>query len=479
MSYKRKTESKISRPAKAKATINYKKLMPAQTNYGWIGRRNSPVVHDDGATHRKPSLMGLPRYEIIKRARALFQSNPYANLLIKKATTNIVGDDGYKLAVSSESNPEWADRVEKTFRDWTYEADIQGFDWITHQTMVCNQLLSEGDLAVLLNKEYERGGLQIIPAASIRSPDELGENQAVIDGIEVNNVLAPVAVHMVVGDPGSFQTKRTPIDYACLIANSQTCTDIRGIPPLIPYIDLFNNLEAINRNFTESTNIQAMHCYQLITDKDSLPARGQFQQNQQTYMNIDGVNMFNPAPGQRLEMLTPEIANIDIDKVNMAVLKIISMSLGIPIEAVFTSLGNYSSSQLAVMDAYKAYKSWQNILVHRYYQKMFKWWLKINVKDGLLPEPPADFSFRWLTPSYLFVNRVESTQADLLEIECGFATYKEKLANRGKDYEETIKQLKKEQEDRAKAGLPELPKSTFVQYAPEPLPAEKIDEEIR
>jgi hypothetical protein len=81
------------------------------------------------------------------------------------------------------------------------------------------------------------------------------------------------------------------------------------------------------------------------------------------------------------------------------------------------------------------------------------------VVQGVLPIDPVEYEenrdhflqHQWIPPGWPWVDPQKEVQADILAIESGLTTQTESLASRGRDFDETLQQIEREQ--RAKADM--------------------------
>jgi len=138
----------------------------------------------------------------------------------------------------------------------------------------------------------------------------------------------------------------------------------------------------------------------------------------------------------------------------------VAASLRYPYELLakqFTN--NYSGGRLALIDGRITFKVWQSILIEQVFRKLWARFIDRAVIQGLLPIDPVKYEenrdhflqHQWIPPGWPWVDPQKEVQADILAIEAGLTTQTESLASRGRDFDETLQQIEREQ--RAKADM--------------------------
>jgi capsid protein len=114
---------------------------------------------------------------------------------------------------------------------------------------------------------------------------------------------------------------------------------------------------------------------------------------------------------------------------------------------------NFSGGRLALIDGRITFRIWQQLDIETTYRKVWARFIDRCVVQGLLPVDPVKYEehrdhflqHAWIPPGWPWVDPEKEVNADILAIGAGLTTQTESLASRGRDFDETLVQIEREQ----------------------------------
>jgi lambda family phage portal protein len=114
---------------------------------------------------------------------------------------------------------------------------------------------------------------------------------------------------------------------------------------------------------------------------------------------------------------------------------------------------NFSGGRLALIDGRITFKNWQYCLIEQVLRKVWGRFIDRAVMQGLLPIDAITYEenrdhflqHQWIPPGWPWVDPEKEVKADVAAISAGLTTQTESLAARGRDFDETLQQIEREQ----------------------------------
>jgi hypothetical protein len=106
-----------------------------------------------------------------------------------------------------------------------------------------------------------------------------------------------------------------------------------------------------------------------------------------------------------------------------------------------------------LIDGRITFKNWQYCLIEQVLRKVWGRFIDRCVISGLLPVDPVKYEenrdhflqHQWIPPGWPWVDPEKEVKADVAAISAGLTTQTESLAARGRDFDETLQQIEREQ----------------------------------
>lgn len=448
-------------------------------------------------------------------AKDFATSNPQIATLLENLPTQAIGNgltlssrpDAKALGISPEAARELSDEIERQWQAWAsdpVECDATGRHNV-HQMAFAGfkSYLLSGELAFLLDWQSGGGALsrtkvRLLDSMQIdMSITRLDEKGSVFQGVQfdkANRVVGYWIRQSVPGDirqvrPAVFVKARTSWgrERAVLLFDLLGAGQVRGLTPLIASLSPAR-AKAMLREYTlDQALVQIMTPVTIESDlpnsiaMNGLTTEGQFgsgsafspesmvKSRLEYYagakIDLTPGKLGQLHPGDKLRMHRSEGPNSTYDPFDTSMGRDIAKSAGSSVEDMSGdySKTSFSASRLAQDTGFRITKRRRAAIAERFYGSVFRAWLEEACETGRLRLPIGTPQYWEATSAYskcawhgegvAVADKLKNVQADILEVENGFATFESKLAERGLDLETVVRQRKAERELFETAGL--------------------------
>ena len=201
-------KKKVVKPAIKSQNRNYTMasswLASFATNNGYDGSKGYNLF----GCSRDFSIEGLNYRELTVRAYQIYIANMYADQIMTRATTAVIGEG---LALEAKPNRQILTFTDDEYRNWSNRVEALFDLWATDKVLIDHykvknfyQLQTEidterrlGDVLVVLrpNRETDFLSIQVIKGSLIRTPlaVDINEGHKIVDGVELDASNAPIA----------------------------------------------------------------------------------------------------------------------------------------------------------------------------------------------------------------------------------------------------------------------------------------------
>jgi lambda family phage portal protein len=428
--------------------------------------------------------------EFRDKSRQLDKTECLARAATENFVTNVVSDglrpqskiDHRFIGISEEAAREFERQAEKIFElhSSTREIDFRRVQTFSQmQATIMRAVLIDGDcLAVRRFKPRKSAVLgttvQLIGGERLRSPLRGYVDADVREGVEVDFDGEPVAYHVLnrKGPLSSeIETIRIPryddsdILLALLIHSSRLPGQYRGEPFLAPVVDRFRQLERYTDAEIRASVLNAFYAAFITTETPEIEQRrmsalpAQLRPNEaRTQKNFgpEGGLMMELLKGEKVDTSAPGRPNANFEPFVQAVVKMISIGLGLPPEVLTQHFqSSYSAARGAILEAWKAYKVRRSWLVSEFCQPVYEWIVTESVLRGMLKAPGFEDPFKrrlylateWIGSTMSSIDPLKDARADEVKITKNMTESRRSVVERdGRDFEK----LKREIEDERK-----------------------------
>ena len=238
----------------------------------------------------------------------------------------------------------------------------------------------------------------------------------------------------------------------------------RGVPLFAPVMEQFRILS----QYIEATLVAARvaACFGAVVKTDYAygAAVGRSDDTNTDGQRLEG---FEPgmieylAPGQDITQIRPEQPTEAFAPFTESVFRLMGAGLGLPYEIILRDFSktNYSSARSALLQAYRIFTEWQQLVIDDYCQPLWELLLEEAWARGELSAPGFEQSFheytraQWIPPGWAWVDPLKEAQAYQLMESIGATSKAEVCAAQGKDWEAVAEQQAREKQRYEDLGL--------------------------
>ncbi len=422
------------------------------------------------------------------RSRSLLRNTPIASGAIRTNQVHVIGS-GLKL--QSRINAEvlgmteaeadvWQQTAESEFLSWAESLDCdinRGKNFYDFQNLVFRSILESGDCFVLpLFKEINTLNyglrLQVLEADRVENPNNKRDTTTLAGGVEKNKSGTPKKYWIRTQHPG---TEKTPIErkwdsISAFTGNGRRKLihvyeqlrpgQSRGIPYLAPVIEMLHQLGKYTDAELQSAVISSYFTVFVTTPEGGgnfstfLPSDEGGESTDEDYTMGSGA-IVGLAEGETIETANPGRPNATFDPFVMSLLRQIGTSLGLPFELLiqhFTK--SYSAARTAMLNAWKVFLTKRSFMVDHFCNLVYELWMEEAVlreriiAPGFLTDPLRRKAFLgnlWIGPAAGQIDPTKETAAAQARVDGFFSNISIESAAMGIDFDQNMKQVKREQ----------------------------------
>lgn len=434
------------------------------------------------------------------RARDLVRNTAVASGAVSQTTTNVVGTglslepapDAKFLNLTEDQSAQWIAAVKREWKLWANSKDVdlgRRMNFYQLQDLLFRARMESGDVFVLTPTKA-RGNvydlcLQAIEADRICNPKRVMNSDKIIDGIEVDEVGAPLRAHISNRHPGDLRNKNmawVAVDFygknnrrnILHLFKPLRPGQVRGVPDFSPLIELIKQLGTYTNAELQAAVTSAM--FSMFVKMDAEGFRELFDDEAASALvkdggrwdgNLDnGGRAVNLLPGEEVQAPNLGRPNSEFDPFVQSILRQIGMSLEIPYEVLIMHFqSSYSAARAAILSAWRTYRKWRDWMSTEFCQPVYELWLDEAVAKGRISAPgyfasplvrSAWANALWIGDGPGSIDPVKDVSAAKERVALGISTRAaESILHDGVDWETKHAQLLKEKKMRDEAGLTE------------------------
>jgi len=444
---------------------------------GYDGASTSARAASWGATNEGPNSGLVTALNGLRgRARAAYRNHPYIFKAINQLTSDEIGSGIIPRSLSSVSDqldPYW-----KMVSDNIDPEGLLDFSAMLAQISVGRRLAGE----VFIRKRVRRGAaatspLQLQVLESEYCPESMNEQRPngnnVKAGIEFNKRGQRVAYWFYTEHPldgrysvtsNGYGRRRVRIPARDVIHHYRPTRagQLRGEPDVTQSLVKTNTLE----KYTDSEMLrkESKSSYSGVVTRN--PAVFEADEDETTVsqgsMNVTPSSFIELLPGEDVNLFHGDDAGQGFDLFMDETLRAIAAGLEIPFELMS---GNYSAINdrllRGVMAPYRRrIRMDQQLTIKQVCRTVWSWALDAGVLSGKLSlsnyaNNTAEYNdVEWSPEAFSYINPLQDVQARALEVEKGFKSRQQSIAERGGDAELVDNQRKEDQDREETLGLP-------------------------
>jgi lambda family phage portal protein len=444
------------------------------------------------------------------RSRSLLRNTPIASGAIKTNQVHVIGS-GLKLqsrvnaeilGMNEDEADIWQQKVETEFSSWagSLDCDInRGKNFYDFQNLVFRSILESGDCFVLpLFKEISTLNyglrLQTVEADRVENPHNKPNTTTLSGGIEKTKDGTPKRYWIRTQHPGAQSTpierkwdsvsaftgngRRKIIHIYEQLRPGQT----RGIPYLAPVIEMLHQLGKYTDAELQSAVISSYFTVFVTTPEGGgnfssfLPSDEGGDSDDEDYTLGSGA-IVGLAEGEAIDTANPGRPNATFDPFVTSILRQIGTALGLPFELLiqhFTK--SYSAARTAMLNAWKVFMTRRSFMIDHFCDLVYELWMEEAVlreriiAPGFLTDPLLRKAFLgnlWIGPAAGQIDPTKETAAAQARVDGFFSNISIESAAMGIDFDQNVKQIKREQTKLAEIREIMSPQKTLVSSAEE------------
>jgi len=450
------------------------------------------------------------RNDVVARARDLQRNDVVASSAVARRVSTAVGlqwrlsskVNARALGITPDQARELRAEIETAFRGFAYG---YAFQCDAERKKTFGQLLrlgaahifSDGEALGLI--EYARGEttkyktrLRMVDPDRLGNPSGIPDSPTLRGGVERNLVGVPVAYHIREQHPNDIglntgaMTWRRWARYSTKLDRPQVlhafdemrAGQSRGISRLVAALKSFRALSKFTDATLEVATINALivatikssagpdavsESFSVEDYSELLAERDNFYDA--TPASIDGVQIPVLPVGDELDLKSAARDTGGFDAFVRAVLRLIAAALGLTYEEMSMDFSqtNYSSARAALAVAWGETITFRGLIAAQLATPLYVAWLEeaIDIGEVKLPAGAPDFydaidaysECKWVGPGRGYIDPTKEIDAASARIEAGMSTLEDECAEQGKDWEEVLEQLAREQAVREQLGL--------------------------
>lgn len=448
------------------------------------------------------------------RAEDLTSNDWAGRSMVSSFADNVVGFglnpqsrlNAERLGISHDDAAKLQTDMELCFSRWCREADARGQQHFQDmQYLACLSVVRRGEfisLPLMLDRPGRKYSLtiQAVNPSRLSTPSDMTSRTDVIDGIELDDLGAPVAYWIenarpersglfgfAAGASGSRDYVRQvariahrPGVFHCFTASDEE--QVRGESMLGPAANLFRH-SADSFEFELMAQIlqASMPIFISTRDPQSAAGFGAIRPPQGTAVQ-PAAPMGSSAPPSRHRAVRPgQILYGNANEVptmlqgnhpssnfmpfQELVIRAMAASMGMPYEVLLKDFSktNYSSARAALLEAWRVFMRLRKWMVRHYCQPVYAMVIEEAFLRGYWTRPAGAPDFydavdlytatEWVGPKRGYIDPVKETVANLKAIEGGIGTYADAIAENGGDWETSFAQQALEKQRRLELGI--------------------------
>jgi len=427
-----------------------------------------------------------------ERARDLVKNNDYAKKFVNLCRSNIVGPKGFSLQMDvhgprTRKYPrgkldENANlMIEDAWNEWTenQNCSVNGrFSFWGIQDMLAKYLARDGEGAIQMirgSKSPFGFSLGMIETEAIdeQHSQKLGNGNVVKMGVELDEWKRPVnyylknripEMELYGGLPYSFPPKVISANDMILGFDQEYENQTRGMSWLTQSMYRLRMLTGYEEAAIINARVSAakMGFFEQIDPAGSPTSQfvGQGKDAKgNLIMDAEAGTMQQLPAGLKFAPWSPEYPTAQHAMFMKTTLRGISTGLNVSYESLTGDLEgvNYSSIRDGKIIERDMWRIYQRFFTDTYLKPIFREWLKMAILKGILPLDITKFEYYcraiWLGRRWEYVDPFKDVEAEILQVQAGFKTATQVIAERGNSIDELYTELAAEKSLAASMGL--------------------------
>lgn len=429
------------------------------------------------------------------RSRDLARNNPIVRQYLAQLTTNVIGPCGIQHQArvrdnSGKLNELINEKIEVAWEDWAYDPTIGGGLSLTRfEHLLLRSVATDGEVFVRIWRGYDNPYAFALEAIDADQVDEMysrparGGDEEIRMGIQVNQYGRPTGYWvwnkpaMILGQDTRRQREFIPADQIIHLYDPIRVNQSRGIPWLFPVMVALRMLDGYFEAelVAARTAASKMGFFERKEGMDS--AMPEADEDGSVTMEANpGTFGFTP-DGYTLKDWSPDHPSGAFGDFIKSGLRMVSSGLNVSYNSLANDLEgvNYSSMRSGLLIERDVWRSVQHWFIGSFRRPVYRNFLNMSLLSGALVldsrDPRRFLEVNWSPRGWLWVDPLKDVQAAVMAINNGLGSRQQALSEQGIEFEDTLEQLKEEEDMAAEIGVNIKPAPTAV-VPTEPAPSE-------
>jgi lambda family phage portal protein len=420
------------------------------------------------------------------KARALVQNVPYISASMDALVDNVVG-----TGIVPRFTGPYSKKLNALWAQWARQCDADGrFDFYGMEAAAFRAEEQDGEVLVRLRPRRLGDGLAVPLQLQLLEIDWLDSTRnsllggsrdvpagnVVIEGIEYDGLGRVAAYWLWDQHPGDVTvlagtrnfSKRVPASSVIHLFDPKRPGQGRGITRLASVItrtrdlQLYEDAEIQRKNLeTRLGVVVSGEAAEMTNPSGDGPADPDAARKTGDLGELASGSIISVPPGAgQLTTIEPKPAGGFVEYVAQQ-LHVITAALGVTYEMATGDMSqvNFSSARVRLQDVRRGFERAQwHLVIPKWVQPLCEAFVAAAKDAGAIPES-ATYGVEFDTPKWDYVNPLQETQADALQVASGLTTLSAKVRSRGEDPEKVFTEL---QTDFKRLGELEVSKGVSV-----------------
>lgn len=439
-----------ARAVEARANAELVGWQQIENSYkGGIATRTSETWHQQQGFRFGTTAERQQKLAARDRAYQAYKNNPVARTLVQTETDNVIGD-GLNFQPTTDS-PDWNREAEDRYYEWLEGCSVRGSDFMTGcemQRMIWDRSRVAGDIGWILISRGSDSFVQLVNSENISTPDGRYAEKDIYDGIQFDQYGKPVKFYVLSHDERSSKRVHTPIEARDFVffGHMSDPNQARGESCFITIFDLLAHLD----RYIDGVSLAAWMAtvFGIVFKQNNsakqlgqLPSLMNSQGNMQKALTMEGPMVKYVGTDEDVAQVQASQPMQQTPEFIRAMYRMLGQPFDMPLEVIAKDMSTctFASARIGLLPFYRSCR----IKAARFgsrWSRTIRWWLSreaLRAKDDpkrWTTKFPANYWSHSLLPNaWDYTDPVSEAQADLLQVDAGFKSMQQVIAERGRD----------------------------------------------
>ena len=431
-----------------------------------------------GSNRSASSELSAGLYTMRGRSRQLCMDNDYAKKFLAMVSANVVGNKGITLQARARRDDGSLDNqdnnaIEAAWAEWGQIENCtvtKRQSWVDVQKLVMKTIARDGEVLVVMVRGYDNEfgfALQVLESDHLDENlnRDLGNGKRIVMGVELDEWGAPVAYHLTTNHPGDDthqvkgkHYKRVPATDVLHVYIDDRAGQVRGVPWMHTAITRLNQVGGYEEAELTAARIAASKMG-FYTSPDGDSYVGDEDEDGNLIMDMEPGILEQLPAGVEFQAFDPQHPTSAYQAFIKTALRGAASGLNVAYNTLANDLEgvNFSSIRSGVLEEREQWRALQTWLSQQLCRRVYHAWLVQALTTQALALPQRKYTkfkaVEWQPRGWAWVDPLKDQQANALAVELGVMSRSEIAATQGRDFEDVLRQLERENELREQYGI--------------------------